>query len=368
VESATRTDSLRGWLLASASLALGLHTHYRFLLVPVSIVLYGWLTPSGRARLNPFQRPRVLWLVAGTAVGLLPATIHSFRRGLEPIGHYVLGRHGTDFDALGLLRHLGGQALVVSPFLYLALLFVLAVLLRRAGRGDDRAALAASFALLPLASYLIMSPFHDVALSTLHWPLPGYIPLLIFLPDELSRWLSALPRMPRRAVRALVLAVGPLASGILLLGGARGAAIADPVLYEFTGWPELADAVRREIRALEETGNPPPVVVADTYKVGASLDFELDGAADVLVLDHPTNRKYGRASAHEGWGRGESVLRTLRGRGAVVVIQWDESPIRERRTWVTRVQSFFSSLEPRAEVRAGQGRRKAFFVYRGVVK
>jgi 4-amino-4-deoxy-L-arabinose transferase-like glycosyltransferase len=368
LESATRTDSLRSWLVASASLALGLHTHDRFILVPVSIVLYGWLTPLGRARLNPTRRPRVWWLAAGIVVGLIPATLHSFRAGLEPIAYYLLGRHGTGFDAMGLLRHAAGQALVVSPFLYVALLAVLAVLLRRARRGDDRAALGASFALVPIALYFFMTPLHDVAMSTLHWPLPGYVPLLIFLPGELSQWLSPLQEMTRRTIQWLVFAVGPIASGMLLVLSARGAAVADPVAYEFTGWPELADSVRREIRALDETGIQPPVVVADNYKVGASLEFELDGLAEVVVLAHPSQLKSGRAFAQEAWGRGESFLRTLGGRAVVVVVQWDESPIRERRTWVGRVQSFFSSLEPRAEVRAGRGRRKAFFVYRGVVK
>jgi 4-amino-4-deoxy-L-arabinose transferase-like glycosyltransferase len=368
IESATRTDSLRGWLLASASLALGLHTHQRFILVPAAIVLYGLLTPLGRARLNPTRRPRVLWLAAGIGVGCIPFTLHSFRSGLEPIAYYLLGRHGTGFDTSGFLRHAAGQALVVGPFLYVALLAVLAVLIRRARGGDDRAALGASFALLPIALYLSMAPFHDVVMSTLHWPLPGYVPLLVFLPDELSRWLSPLSQLTRRTIQWLVFAVGPLASGMLLVLAALGAAMADPVAYEFRGWPELADAVRREIRALDQTGMKPPIVVADNYKVGASLEFELDGVAEVFVLAHPGNLKSGRGFAHEGWGRGESFLRTLGGRRAVVVVQWDESPIRERRTWVTRVQSFFSSLEPRAEVRAGQGRRKAFFVYRGVVK
>jgi 4-amino-4-deoxy-L-arabinose transferase-like glycosyltransferase len=368
IESATRSDSLRGWLLASACLALGLQTHYRFVLVPASIALYAWLTPGGRARLNPLRRPRAWLLVAGTAIGLIPAAVHALRRGLEPIGHYLLGRHGIGFDPTELLRHLGGQALLVSPFLYLALLGVLAVLFRRALRGDDRAALSASFALLPLAAYFLASPFHDVALATLHWPLTGYLPLLFFLPVCLAEWLSPFSAASRRTATWLVLALGPVVSGALLVGGARGAPFADPVLYEFNGWPEVADAVRREIETFEENGASRPVVVADNHKVGASLEFELDGAAEVFVLDHETNHRYGRASAYEDWGRGESALRRCSGRAAVVVIQWDESPIRTRRTWVTRVQSFFSSLEPRAEVRAGRGRRKAFFVYRGVVK
>jgi len=367
VESATRNDSLWGWLLASASLALGLQTHYRFVFVPVSIALYAWLTPNGRARLNPLRRPRAWLVVAGIALGLIPAAVHSLRAGVEPIAYYLLGRHGIGFDPTELLRHLAGQALIVSPFLYLALLVVLAVLLRRASQGDDRAALGASFALLPLGCYLLMSPLHDVALSTLHWPLPGYVPLLIFFPTAFGDRLSPLSKVARRGMQWLVLAIGPLASGTLLLGGALGVALLDPALHEFTGWPEIADGVRREVHALEESGNSRPVVVADNYKLGASLEFQLGGLAEVFVLDHPTNHRHGRASAYEGWERGESALRALEGRDAVVVIQWDESPSWTRRSWVTRVQSFFSSLEPRAEVRPGHGRRKSFFVYRGVV-
>jgi 4-amino-4-deoxy-L-arabinose transferase-like glycosyltransferase len=367
IESATRNDSLKGWLLASASLALGLQTHYRFVFVPVSIALYGWLTPQGRARLNPLRRPRAWLLVAGIAVGLVPAAVHSLRAGAEPVGYYLLGRHGIAFEPIELLGHLAGQALIVSPFLYLALLGVLTVLLRRAFRGEERAALGAAFALLPLASYFLMSPLHDIALSTLHWPLPGYVPLLLFLPTAFEDRLRPLSKGARRVMHGLVLGIGPLAAGALLLGGTFGAAFFDPALYEFTGWPEIADGVRREIDALEQGGGSRPIVVADNYKLGASLEFQLGGIAEVFVLDHPTNHKHGRASAYVDWERGESALRALEGRDAVVVIQWDESPPWTRRSWVTRVQSFFSSFEPRAEVRSGKGRRKSFFVYRAVV-
>ncbi len=360
VERATRRDETASWLFVGASMALGLATHYRFVLVPLSVFLYLCLTENGRGRF----RSRGPWIAAaGVGLGLTPTILYNLQTSFEPLGFYLLGRHGGA-SVEPLLSHVLYQVLVATPFLYAVLILVLIALVKRAGARDDRARLALVFALPPLLLFFLASPFHDTELMTVHWPAPGFLPLLLYLPPTARSLVSAFGRGARALLWILAPGAGALVVALACLGPNLGPKLYPAFLWGVTGWREMAGAARRELEAL---GDPRGILVADNYKVGAQLEFALGSEARIYVLDHPVNAAHGRSRAPRTWKMDEGSLREQRGENAVLVLQWEDNPPWARRSWMDHVQSLFSRLEPGVEVRAGAGKRKSFLFFRGRV-
>ena len=65
----------------------------------------------------------------------------------------------------------------------------------------------------------------------------------------------------------------------------------------FAGWDALDTTVRARLTSLP----PGTRILAGDFKIGAELGFARDDA-DILVLDHPLNRKHGRAPQLALWG------------------------------------------------------------------
>ena len=364
LERATRTGKTGAWILAAAAIALGLSSHYRFILVPAGAFLYLLSTRNGRSQWSG-SGPWIL--LGGLAIGLFPATTHNLASGFETIEYYLAGRHGSDVKPLAIVGHLVEQAAIVTPLLYLTLLGVLVDLLRRAARGDDRAQLLALLALPYLLVFLLASPFHDVPLITMHWPAAGYLPLLLYLPATLFRlrrwsstrlWGTVVGLVPASGVLAMLVGLAFLATGGHAYPG---------MLWEFEGWSELTGRLHSKLTTIEKGLGPRRLVVAGNYKLGANLEFGLRGEADVVILDHPINHLHGRASAFDHWGIGEIELSKRAGEEALVILQRDVVEARGVTAWMAHVRSRFERLETIDELRLGKGRRKAFLVLRGVV-
>lgn len=354
LERATRTEELRGWVLAGLLGALGLTTHYRFVLAPAAAGMY--LLVAGRRHL----RGPGPWISLGLlTLGLLPALVYNLQHELAPLRYYLAGRHGPTFQPVALARFLGVQAALVTPLLFLGLLGTLVVTLGRARRGDDRAALLSAFALLPLVLFFLASPFERSGLAQGHWPMPAYVPLLVCLPATARSFVAGGAR--RRARRGLVL-LAPLIGAGALLGvslevatGVFGTSIRKP----FAGWREAHAAT---VRHLE----PGSVVVADNYKLAANLEFLSAGRLRPFVLDHEKNRLHGRAPQLRQWGIGEAALHQRRGESAVVILGIKELPSRRRAAWRARAARKFARFERLEEVHVVVGRRTLIFeVYRG---
>jgi hypothetical protein len=208
----------------------------------------------------------------------------------------LLDRHPWAFHGDGF-RFLLVQAAMATPLLFWAML----VVCRRGIRGDAQAGTAwRYFALLGAVStlgFFVLGFFADNERVSFHWPLPGYLALLVVVPLLVREWSPAW----RRATWG-VAAIGTL----LMLGyyvavsspGLR-AQIAGSKYYpeNFAGWGALAE----EVQAMRATLPEETVLVADNFKTGAELGFALDDA-DIAVLDHPLNHKHGRAPQLQLWG------------------------------------------------------------------
>jgi 4-amino-4-deoxy-L-arabinose transferase-like glycosyltransferase len=363
LERATRAGARAAWAGAGLCAGLALCTHYRGALVLASAGAFLLLTRAGRAHL----RTPGPWLALPLAVaGLLPVLLFNARLHWEPLLFQAAERHAVPRGLIAWPRYFVEQAVLVTPLLYGVLLAALALAVRRARSGDSRAALVASFALLPLGLFFLVSPITDSRHDYVHWPQPGYLPLLPLAPAVLAGW-----ERRGRAGRVLAIAAPALAAGLtagLLLDGALGGATLR-LAKQFLGWSEMAAAARERLAAASPAGHDGGdgeagrhLVVADNYRAAAELQFLLRDGADVYVLNHRVNTQHGRALQYRLWGRDEGGLQSRAGERALVVVETSESGGPRRAPWLEHVRSLFDPLEPRGVLmRAGGVRDFAFF-------
>lgn len=299
----------RGAVLRLAlGLGLGAFSHYRFAL-PLGMAALA-LLGSARGRLLLRQPPVLLALGLG-ALAWWPLLRWNLDHAGAGLGFQLLERHPWRF-------HLDGAWFV--PIQWLLLTPLLApLLLRVAGQvgaqwrreRDPRAALLVFGAGGLFVLYLLAAFFVDRERVSFHWPLPAYLPWLALLPAALQAYSPAWRRALWVSVAiGAAAAVGFLAT-ISSAPARQALAIGNAYPENFAGWTEIASATRQALASL-----PPDVpIVADNFMLGAQLSFALDGRR-VDVLDHPLNRKHGRAAQLALWGL---VPGTLPSTGLLVV-------------------------------------------------
>lgn len=295
-----RVDAVGLGLLA-AGLVMGALSHYRFVgVIGVGLLALLWL-PEGRRLL---RNPR-LWLVLAIgAAAWWPLLSWNLAHADAGLRFQLVDRHPWSFQWTGAWFVIV-QALLVTPLLFAGLLALSARALRSAPvpASATAPACAASLRYLGLLGalstfgFFALGFFADVERVSFHWPLPGYLALLVIAPA----WLQARGVWWRRICWSLA-AVG---MALVLLGYAIAST---PSLrerfaaekwypYNFAGWDQLADAVREQQAQLPK-GTP---LLAGSFKIGAELGFALDDPR-IRVLDHPLNHKHGRAPQLALWG------------------------------------------------------------------
>ena len=366
-ERATRTGERSAWLACGAATGLALAAHYRALPMLLGFALYLASTPRGRAQ----WRSSGLWLAAGLAfAGALPWLAWNSTHGFASLRYQLWERHAGGFALVGIADHLRLQLFALTPPLYLALLGALAALLRRASRGDDRAALYASFSLAYLGTFLLASPWADREHVSLHWPMPGYLPLLAVLPGELRAFVAARPSTLRKVAVAAVPGVALIATALLHLELATGALGTRERERAFGGWSQGVAAVREALPTLPKQPDGRWLVVADSYPLAGNLELRLGDAVRVEVLDHPKHVEYGRALQLRLWALDEAALAQRAGETALVALDRDQSRSRAWAPWLAHAESRFADWREIARVEADgrRGHAPRFWLYRGVVR
>ena len=312
-ERALRLNHIGYWLATGACLALGLSTHYRFFLYPAAAVLF---LCSFRPARQQWQNP-LLWLaIAVAAVGLTPVIWFNLSHDLSSAGFYFADRHPWEFQAGGLL-HLFKQAGLVTPPLYIVFLVTAWLLYGQSKAANRSAALLLSFALVNLLVYLLLAPWTDADSTSVHWPLSGYFPLLVFAPyclRKIHRW--CLEKRDSTVARRIVISVpllGYLGSltALLAIGSQAfqqplqsmvGAGI---LSNKMAGWQEFAD----HTAALLEARFPDaaPVIVTGNYYTAAQAEFA-GLTATAITLDRDKAVRDGRITQYRLWGQDESGL------------------------------------------------------------
>ncbi len=283
--------------MSATELALGLMlgalSHYRFVgVIGVGLIALLWL-PEGRKVLRDV---RVWVALAAGMFAWMPLLAWNLEYADAGLRFQLFDRHPWSFHGDGA-RFLLVQAALATPLLFWAML----VVSLRGLRGDADAGPAwRYFALLGAVStlgFFVLGFFADNERVSFHWPLPGYLALLVVMPLLLREW----PLAWRRATWGLA------ATGTLLMLGyyvavslpGLRAQMAGSKHYpeNFAGWDTLAAEVRQARARLPEGAG----LLADSFKTGAELGFALD-EADIPVLDHPLNHKHGRAPQLQLWG------------------------------------------------------------------
>ncbi len=282
---------------AAVRLALGLLigalSHYRF----IGVIAVGFvallLMPQGRRMLRD---PRIWVALAVGVLAWLPLLAWNADNHEAGLKFQVVDRHPWDFQWSGLWFLLI-QPMLVTPLLCIAM-WKVAVAGTRAG--DGARAQWRYFGLVGGVSTLaifVLGFFTDVERISFHWPLPGYLALLVAVPVVLNGW----PRWLRRTAWWTAGVGLALAFSYYLM-------VSSPALREqlagykyyprnFAGWEPLAAAVRDELQEMP----PETKVLAGNFKVGAELGFQL-GNAEIEVLPHPLNDKHGRSVQLGLWG------------------------------------------------------------------
>ncbi len=329
----------RDWFLLGICLALAALTHWRAGVLGIAGLLWVIISPRGRRNL----REPGLWVALLIAfTGLLPALWFNALHDWSALRFQILERNPWWFQSSGLWIALE-QVVVATPLLACAIV--------AAWRQAWRQRAEAPFDLMwvwgigIVGFYLLAGLFADNERTRIHWPLPGYLPLLLAVPALLQRW------QLQRGWRRLI-AVGCLAStvlGVAFVLAVLALAASNSALQQrtaahvlgtgFLGWPQTLQQAKRLAAALPEDS----VIIADNFLLGAQLDFALAGARPIYVLDHPRNVRHGRQTQLAIWQRDEDHLfEQAWSRGLLVVEVTARAPGERLGAWQSLCRRFDS--------------------------
>jgi 4-amino-4-deoxy-L-arabinose transferase-like glycosyltransferase len=349
------------WLEAGLWVALGLNTHFRFLLPVAAALLVLLFTVRGRAAWRGWG----LWLACLlAALGLLPQLLFHLETAGVALGFQFIERHPWRFQWQGLM-HVPLQALVTTPLLYIGLLWALWALWRDRQSALPRG-LVLAFAGLPILVYAVAALVADNTRTHFHWPLVGYLPLLPLLPSWWRRLTAAWPGLLRRLLLGLGLGLaaagGALALGYLALAARSPWTVALAGHKAFpsnlTGWREAAESAWHHLESPELARAD---LLADNFMIGAQLEFELGGVWPVYVLDHPRNHHHGRAAQLALWRRDEVAWRQHGSQRALLVVEDTAVSLRERPAWYHELCDRLGNMRLLGERSLFAGRRR--FLY-----
>ncbi|MDE0478079.1 MAG: glycosyltransferase family 39 protein [Gammaproteobacteria bacterium] len=363
LDRALRTDGIGHWLAAGAFMALGLCTHYRFVLFPAAAMLYLLLHRRDVWRNGGFL------LAAGiAAIGLFPILWANLPGNMGSASFYFVERHPWQFNAEGLLQ-VPMQILIVTPPLYALLLYSAWLMFKRR---DTHVNLLLWVAVPHLLVYALFAPWSDANSTTEHWPLPGYFPLLVFAPEALRRtqaWLAR--RLTGAALAAGAIPAIGFAGALIALAGIGSQSwqtqlqpfVGAGVLSEkMAGWEEFAEHTGQLLR---EDFDGQPVTVTDNYYTAAQLQFA-EVAAGAYTLDMDKAVRDGRFRQFELWGRTGEFVRLRPGEPMLFITEDSALDVEQKHELMSRACGLADSLEQIDQLSLFEG-DKRFGFYRGRV-
>lgn len=317
LDMALDSNRWRDWIGFGLAVAISLLSHWRgLLLFAVGLALLLWSERGRQALIN-----RRCWLAMLIAItGLIPIFLFNLANDWTALRFQALERNPWQFQIEGLWIPVE-QALVVTPVLFCMLIVIIMKSWQQRQKPPHDLLLASAAGIL--AVYFLLGWFADNVRMRLHWPLPGYLPLLLLAPALERQWLAT---MGWRRVMAryawLSVAVFMLALLCVLAVAASPSpewrARAAVVLGDgFNGWDIAAAETERQLSRLPEDS----ILVADNFLLAAQLDFAFSGAREVFVLDHPRNIKHGRQYQLALWQRDEASLQHTQWQQGLLVIE-----------------------------------------------
>ena len=272
---------LRWWVLTGVLVGLGLLSKYTAALELFSFAAFClWYRPS---RIH-FRCP-TFWIMTGVALFfLIPALAWNIRQGW-PTAHWLLQRGDLNerfsFHPFDVLSFLGEQAVVVSPLLFLGLVYILCrpSLMRTA---QPATGYAATLFLPLIGLYLLLSLHYQ---GPPNWPAAAYIGGVILLAAKGAELASGRRWARWAAVAAIGLAI--IETGLLLETRWLHLPPDKDPLNRARGSKSLAASV-----AQTKQQTAARFVIADNYMTAALLSFYLPGQPEVFlpITGHPLNQ------------------------------------------------------------------------------
>lgn len=369
-ERALRLNRWRHWLTCGFIVAIALSTHYRFFLYPLSAIFVLFYHQPSRK----FWRTKKLWSCIGiSSFGLLPVILFNLNNDFQSVSFYLINRHPWDFHANGLL-HMPMQAAIVTPLLYFAFLASLFTLLKNIKKGDLSTILVLSFSIPHLIIYLLLAPWSDATSTTIHWPLSGYLPLLVVLPVVLNRIKFSLANhfSMRRAEKIILLFPGTGLIGtllaILLIGSQSLQNELQPLVgrgllsTKMAGWNEFSlhtsTIIEKNFSGIE------PIIVTDNYYTAAQLEFN-KVSKKVFTLDDKKAIRDGRITQLKIWGIDQSSFFENKNQEILIITEDTTLTMMEKQSFISKVCNQASELNP-IESLVLFGGDKIFSFYRGI--
>ena len=368
---ALQDNTWKHWLATGILVGLGLSTHYRFALYPAAVFFFLLSFPGAR---SCWSNPRFWCAVAIAAVGLTPILWFNLNQELASASFYLVERHPWEFQATGLL-HVFKQAGLVTPPLYALLLYTLWFLWQKAKRGDRNAALLFSISLTNLLVYLVLAPWTDANSTSIHWPLSGYFPLLVYTPQATRNLIAGLTgryssRQLRRAMKTTI-SLGFIGTVVAITGvgsqayqGSLQKIIGPGILSnKMAGWKEFGDFTSRLLE--QEYAAEPPVIITDNYYTAAQLMFA-GISNEVFTPDRDKAVRDGRMRQLQLWQMDVTALQQERFRNRSILFISEDSTleVEDKQTLMLEMCEMASSLRALDQLMLFNG-DKQFSFYRG---
>jgi len=304
------------WIVAGVLIALGILAKYTMLLIFPVVGLAMLLEREYR----PAWRRPGPYVAAGLgALGFVPILIWNARHGWVSFRH-VAGQAGVSgsitLNVAGVAEYVLGQAAVIGPIWFFAMLVALVALWRRPDMGGGArpvVRLVLCAVAVPWVAFLLFSPITKVQPN---WPVLSVPPATILLAGWLAHGLRSPAREVRRWTRGLVVAGTLFGGGSVILAHYTEALLPvfgwlarheppweetpvakyDPA-SRLRGWRMLGPAVGRHLTALQAQGRD-PFIVTDDYQVASQIAFYCPGHPPVYCLQAVLGD---RASQYDIW-------------------------------------------------------------------
>lgn len=280
------------WIIAGVLIALGILAKYTMVLIAPVLVLTFVLSPATRSTLS---KPGIYLCALIGALGFVPIAIWNAQHNWVSVRH-VAGQAGvsggTRLYPLGFLEYFGGQAAILNPIWFVAILAAIRHWLTRPKpiAGEPHSAESIRFllaaAIVPWAFFLAFSVITKVQPN---WPAPAMVAAAPLLVGWIYRGLHELNPTRKRVqvVIGLGVVVGSAATIVLhrtevllplwrtLSRSASAWELTPAARFDPTarlrGWSQLAAI--DELLANERTAGREPFIMTDDYQLASEIAF-----------------------------------------------------------------------------------------------
>jgi hypothetical protein len=285
------------WLAVGAAVGLAMLCKYHAVFLIFGTVIF---VASRRDQRHWLLHPGPYLAVALAFLSFAPVLVWNARH--EWISFFWQGGRAAEYGGLRwdwLARSVGGQALWLLPWIWVPLVWELAVCFRR-GPADPKRWFVACTAAPPILFFTITALYAPYGFH-FHWQAPGYLLLFLPLGATVARlWeRRPVPKFTRRwlwgSAAASLLAFAGFASHTLngwcidLLPGETGRRFAevDPTLEALDYTPLKDELTRRGLLARDDV-----FVFTSKWYLSGKVDYALGGSKDVLCLSWDDPRAF----------------------------------------------------------------------------